>query len=148
MIFNTSLMQSLNLAMFLKIQDTPIGQQTLKSLQIDYVTTKPKILASAAVKLTNLILHMGDYKRFCPSHYDQCAQAKAILDKIHKVSQLQLKTLEVRLCEDFYKRSKWSYPKKKMEMIEAKMEKVEIYDGTQYWDPDSPGINEDYCSLQ
>ena len=135
-------------ALFQKIHDTPTDQQTLKSLQISYVTTKPKILAFAAVKLTNLELYMGDYKRFCPSHYDQCAQAKAILDKIHKVSQLQLRTLEVRLCEDFYKRSKWSYPKKKMEMIEAKMEKVEIYDGTQYWDPDSPGINEDYCSLQ
>ena len=135
-------------ALFQKIQDNPIGQQTLKSLQIDYVTTKPKILASAAVKLINLELHMGDYKRFCPSHYDQCAQAKAILDRIYRANanELQLRTLEVRLYENCYKMSKWFYPKKNMERIEAKMEKVEIYDGTQNWDPDSSGIDD--CTLQ
>ena len=71
---------------------------------------------------------MGDYKRFCPSHYDQCAQAKAILDRIYHANakKLKLRTLEVRLYENCYKRSKWFYPKKNMEMIEAKMEKVEI----------------------
>ena len=129
-------------AMFKKIQKTPKDQQILKSLQVRYVTTKPEILASAAVKLTNLQLQMAHshhrhgrlgretWQMFSPSQYDQCAQTKAILEKIYSTEDLQLRTLRISLSKRWYTSidsfSSGYFPKKKMEMVEAKMEKVEI----------------------
>ena len=143
-------------AMFRKIQNTPKDQQILKSLQVRYVTTKPEILASAAVKLTNLQLQMAHshhrhgrlgretWQMFSPSQYDQVAQTKAILEKIYSAKDLQLRTLDISLSKRWYTSFDcWCpypglpagcfctarscpYPKKKMEVVAAKLEKVEI----------------------
>ena len=93
------------------------------------------------------------WQMFSPSQYDQCAQTKAILEKIYstEAEDLQLRTLHVSLSKKWYTsidcsciylagyiKAGWPYPgctarscpypKKKMEMVAAKMERVEIYE--------------------
>ena len=82
---------------------------------------------------------------YCSSDYDQCAQAKAILDRIHSAKRFQLETLEIDLHER-YPRSKWCYPATKMEEIKAKIKKIEISDGTLSWNPEEE--EENNCTLQ
>ena len=142
---NVAVQPDLEEAMFKKMKSTPIKVLTMKSLQISYVTTKPQILAYVAPKLVNLHLHMGDWKMYCSSDYDQCAQAKAILDRIHSAKRFQLETLEIDLHER-YPRSKWCYPATKMEEIKAKIKKIEISDGTLSWNPEEE--EENNCTLQ
>ena len=142
---NVAVQPELEEAMFKKIKSTPIKDLSMKSLQISYVTTKPQILACVAPKLVNVHLHMGDWKMYCSSDYDQCAQAKAILDRIHSAKRFQLETLEIDLHER-YPRSKWCYPAMKIEEIKAKIKKIEISDGTLSWNPEAE--EENNCTLQ
>ena len=132
-------------AMFKTIRDTPIKSLALKSLQIGFVTTKAQILASAATKLVSLDLHMASHKWATSNRHEQCSQAKAILDRIHKAKTLKLENLKIGLYDKIHhggyktyygKRKKWFYPDVKMGEIKAKLKKLEIDDETCARDPD------------
>ena len=113
-------------AMFKSIRDTPIKLLGLKSLQIGFITTKAQILASAALKLVDLEINMACHKYAAESRHEQCTQAKAILDRIHKAKTLKLEKLEIGLYGNAYKGKKWSYPQAKMKEIRAKLKKLKV----------------------
>ena len=147
-------------AMFKSIRDTPIKLLGLKSLQIGFITTKAQILASAALKLVDLEINMACHKYAAENRHEQCTQAKAILDRIHKAKTLRLEKLKIGLYDKifhgnyktyYYKRKKWSYPQAKMEEIKAKLKKLKIIDETNARDEDeegSEGDEDNNCTLQ
>ena len=151
--------------MFKAISDTPIESAVLKTLQIDCVTTKAELLASAALKLVDLEIKMSMQKYASGNHHDQCIQARAILDRVHKSKTLRLEILKIGLYDkiyhgrwktEYYPRTKWSYPQVKMEEIKAKLKKLEIDDHTnddrdeeeERFYSDSDGDDDNKCAMQ
>ena len=138
-------------AMFKAIRDTPTESVVLKSLKISYVTTKAQILASAALKLVDLKLNFASHEYATGNIYEQCSQAKAILDRIHKAKNLRLENLEIGLydkiyywgCKTYGKRKSWSYPQVKIEEIKAKLKNLKIDDQTTRDGEDSEDDEED-----
>ena len=145
-------------AMFKAIRDTPTESVVLKSLKIGFVTTKAQILASAALKLVDLKLNFASHKYAAGNRHEQCSQAKAILDRIHKAKTLRLENLEIGLYDKIHhggyktyygKRKSWSYPQVKMEEIKAKLKNLKIDDQTNARDEEDSEDDEDNnCTLQ
>ena len=140
-------------AMFKAIRDTPTESVVLKSLKISYVTTKAQILASAALKLVDLKLNFASHKYAVDNRHEQCSQAKAILDRIHKAKTLRLENLEIGLYDKIYhgeyktyyeRRKSWSYPEFKMEEIKAKLKNLKIDDQTNARDEEGSEDDEDF----
>ena len=151
--------------MFKVISDTPIESAVLKTLQIDCVTTEAQILASAALKLVDLEIKMSMQKYSSGNSHDQCSQATAILDRVHKSKTLRLENLKISLYDkiyhgswktEYYPRTKWSYPQVKKEEIKAKLKKLEIDDHTtddrdeneERFYSDSDGDDDNNCAMQ
>ena len=151
--------------MFKVISDTPIESAVLKTLQIDCVTTEAQILASAALKLVDLEIKMSMQKYSSGNSHDQCSQATAILDRVHKSKTLRLENLKISLYDkiyhgswktEYYPRTKWSYPQVKKEEIKAKLKKLEIDDHTtddrdeneERFYSDSDGDDDSNCAMQ
>ena len=141
--------------MFKAIRDTPTESVVLKSLKISYVTSKAQILASAALKLVDLKLNFASHKYAADNRHEQCSQAKAILDRIHKAKTLRLENLEIGLYDKIHhggyllptyyeKRKSWSYPEVKMEEIKAKLKNLKIDDQTNARDEEGSEDDEDF----
>ena len=139
--------------MFKAIRDTPPNKVVLKSLKIGFVTTKAQILASAALKLVDLRLNFASHEYATGNRHEQCSQAKAILDRIHKAKTLRLENLEIGLYDKIYhgeyktyyeRRKSWSYPEFKMEEIKAKLKNLKIDDQTNARDEEGSEDDEDF----
>ena len=108
---------------------------------------------------------MSMQKYAAGNHHDQCIQARAILDRVHKSKTLRLEILKIGLYDkiyhgrwktEYYPRTKWSYPQVKMEEIKAKLKKLEIDDHTnddrdeeeERFYSDSDGDDDNNCAMQ